>query len=324
MKKFTEVFGFILAIIIAYSSIAKAQHYPFGGVGLTLGLSILLFPFLILFAIQYYQEHKTIVPMIFVGFSTLLYLTGFLFLIQHWPGGNFLLFAGLVFLLITLVVLEIVELAKRPENRKYSVITISFIIMAASLLYAASFRSVGHGVLNGLISGNEDLMKSTTMVHAQFSSKYDQYYASHPSISKLYMELKEKSNALVDMIEIIKKKLAAKANGSSDFTDYATVRGLDNVDVTNIVMIEGGIAAQLKNRINDYLEYISATDSVFQTSGYLKNILNTMDPPVPEGEHTTWESAKFLNVPVICAISNLSGIQLNIRTCEMVLLQHLE
>jgi len=55
-------------------------------------------------------------------------------------------------------------------------------------------------------------------------------------------------------------------------------------------MIGNGIATQFeKPNKQFYLDYVSATDSVFHASGYLKHILNTMDPPPINGEYSTWE-----------------------------------
>ena len=324
MKKFTEIFGFILAIIIAYSSIAKANHYPGAGVGMALGLGVLLFPFLILFAISLYKENKPLPLLISGGISTMIYLSGFLFLIQHWPGGGFFIFIGLIFLLITLIIFGIIELSKEPFSRNYSVITISFIIMAASLLYAASFRSVGRGVINGLLTANEDLIKSTEMIGFSFITKYDKYYVQNPVKGKIYIELRNRSNELFTRIEAVKKKLASIANGSSDFSNYSTIKGLDIVDISNVYMIEEGLATEIKSQINNYRQFVIANDSVFHMKNFVGQFLNTQDPPPIQGDRITWESSKFLNVPVICAISNLSAIQLNIRTFELCITRSLE
>jgi len=320
MKKSTEIFGFILAFIIAGSGFGKVNHLTGSGIGITLGLGLLLLIFLIRLTINFYKEKKVLLPLIFGSASIYIFSLGVLFQIQHWPGGYNILQLGLVFSLLTFLVLGLIEVPREPAQRTFSVIAVSFTIIAIALIYVATFRTVTHNVINGLLSSNEALMKSNNVLGKSNSNRYKIFYLCSPEKSQKYIQLKNLSDSLYHQIEFYKKRLATIANGNPDFSSYSEIHDLYDVDIANRYMLENGNAAKLKVDIERYLAFIQLNNSLFHIGNQIYQLMDIKDPPAREVEKMTWEMSKFLNVPLICAITNLSALQLNIRTVEMIIM----
>ena len=99
MKTTMKIFGVIAPTLMAFGSLFKIEQWPGGSIILALGFFLLLFVFLPSALIVSYKEvyNRTKLFIHLSGFvSAFLLALSFLFIIQHWPGTNYLLLTALL------------------------------------------------------------------------------------------------------------------------------------------------------------------------------------------------------------------------------------
>lgn len=311
MKKFKEIFGLILALILSYSAIAKTNHYPGGGFGLMISLGILMFPYLVLVGIDLHRKYGTsLIFLILAGLSTIIYSVGFLFLILHWPGGFLFSFFGLVFLLLTLFISSIIELFKKDEKKKMSITIMTFMIISVSLIFVSSQRTVTKSVLTGYIQTNEKLL----LIEAKLKNDNLQGYAA---VGDTLKQFRKVNDDLINFIDDIKKELIIKVNGSFESFEISAIKSKDNIDIPNQVMFAEKKARYLRLNIEKYkaIAFSLLPSESFKSVTEVQ-VLNTQDPAPIDGNFISWESSQFENLPIVAVIDNLTSIQLGIRLCE--------
>lgn len=144
MKKFEIIMGGIVILSI----IMKLLH--FAGSGLLLTLSLLsLSIFYFLFSVALFNKihlkkrpadedkpktfTKRVIGSIFLGFTLSIILNGILFKLQLWPGGELMMYIGIIFLVFILVVASIFYFRSRDRFYK-RVFTRSIIIGLTGVL----------------------------------------------------------------------------------------------------------------------------------------------------------------------------------------------
>ncbi len=141
MKSMMKVFGIISPALLAVAALFKIQHWPGGGVMMTLGFFMLCCFFLPSAIYVLYMENK--------GKRFFLYLSGFisffpwmagtLFKVMHWPGAGILLTIGIVAMVIlflpTLLYVKIKDSGRRDLNPVYTIGVMSGMIYLTSLLF---------------------------------------------------------------------------------------------------------------------------------------------------------------------------------------------
>ena len=102
-KVFLFISAFLAGIFILLGILFKVQHWPGAGILILLSvlISVLFFIPSMLVSLLRDPENKAKRPVYVIGASSLiLYLTGFMFKIMHWPGAGLLLLAGMLLLFI--------------------------------------------------------------------------------------------------------------------------------------------------------------------------------------------------------------------------------
>jgi hypothetical protein len=121
MKNFTYIFGLSSAILTILGSFFKRMHWPGAGIMITVGLVLIVLVFLPLYFITSHREQvekkNPIYPI--VGYLTLaLLLAGAAFKSQHWPGGGYLVYTSVGFLLIAFVPLYVSNVFQKSGKEK--------------------------------------------------------------------------------------------------------------------------------------------------------------------------------------------------------------
>lgn len=318
MKKITEVYGIILALIIAYSSIAKVMHYPGGALGLVFGIGVLLMPYIVLVIISIYKEYKISIPvLVFSGFPFLIYALGFLFITLHWPGGEFLALVGLLLFLVALFIIAFVEIIKK-NDKKISLTIISFSIILVSLIYVASHRTSTKAAINGYVNSIEKM----ELLREFYKDRNEQLLAEIGSKGDTLLRFHDATKFIIKYIDDVKRELILKAGGQNDNLDE--IKAKEDITITNQVMFGENKALMIKNYIIAFKNtaYTLLNDNNFEKFTETQ-LLNTEMLPVMNGEVITWEESQFMNVPVIVAISNLENIKSGIVLCEYHVLRSL-
>jgi hypothetical protein len=141
MKSMMKISGIISPALLAVGALFKIQHWPGGGVIITLGFFLLCCFFLPSAIYVLYKENK--------GKRFFLYLSGFisffpwmagtLFKVQHWTGAGVLLTVGIaatvLLFLPTLLYVLIKDSRRRDLNPVYTIGVIAGMIYLAGLLF---------------------------------------------------------------------------------------------------------------------------------------------------------------------------------------------
>ncbi len=119
--------------------LSKIMHYPGAHVSILFGLSLLTYVVLPALLISKLKNSEIKPGILLFGFVPLIvFISGLLFKIQHWPGANVLLTGGSVFLILVFVPLYyFVEIRKSEKIRVdfiFTIIALTFFIVLGFLL----------------------------------------------------------------------------------------------------------------------------------------------------------------------------------------------
>jgi len=141
MKTFMKIFGVIAPALMSFGALFKIQHWPGGSILLALGFLFLCFFFLPSSVYVLYTENKSSkkhLLMYLSGlFSSVIFLFGILFKVQHWPGASILITLGLV--LLGLLFLPSLVFSKISDDKKEGNKTAYILGLIAGVFYIAGF-----------------------------------------------------------------------------------------------------------------------------------------------------------------------------------------
>ncbi len=140
MKNTMKISGVIATVLLGFSAILKIQHLPFAGILLTLGaigLALVFMPSALNVLWKESKSGRKIFLFISAFFSSLFFILGMLFKIQHWPGsGIMILIAVLVAGLLFIPALLVFKMRDTDNKRKRPLYVSGAI---ALLFYVAAF-----------------------------------------------------------------------------------------------------------------------------------------------------------------------------------------
>jgi hypothetical protein len=162
MKTFMKIFGVLSPTLISLAALFKIQHWPGASIMLTLGFFFLCFLFLPSSVYVLHTENKASKKHLLMYMSglisSILFLVGILFKVQHWPGASMLLFVGLV--LLALVFLPSLVFSKISDDKGEGKKTAYIVGLFAGVFYITGFLfklmhwpGASMAILIGLILG---------------------------------------------------------------------------------------------------------------------------------------------------------------------------
>jgi hypothetical protein len=283
-----------------------------------LGLGLLVAFLFVFVGISYFKKTKALVFVIINGLGAIIFATGTLFLLLHWPSGFIYMYFGFVWLFLSLLIFSFIEISKKQENRTHNVLTLVLAMIAVSLVFAATFRSVTSGVIDSNLQNNGETKRASLFVEENNEKLYNCLDTLNTKEKNHYWRLHELVSNLDDLMEKMKRTIAINANGSDNFSDLSQVKRLDDIDVTYSFFINEGHGQELKERIDKFREFLELSRDQFHFNP--DNFISTNSMTNSYGKEVPWEYYNFGKVLVINAICNLSTMQLNLRICEMAIL----
>jgi len=146
------------------------------------------------------------------------------------------------------------------------------------------------------------------------------YYETLDSISFEYSELRNKTDKLIGFIGNLKSEIIVTADGSVNNSGIM-FSNQTNTDISVQVLIDTGKAKELKNRIENYANFISTNHSAFYFKDKeVKLLLNTDDMMGHKGAVLPWDVGNFMDISAISVLTILTGLQTNIITCELTII----
>jgi hypothetical protein len=140
MKNLMKISGVAGTVMLGFAAIFKISHWPMAGLLITFGAFVLSFLFLPSALVVLWKEtknQKKLILFISAFIAGVLFITGMLFKIQHWPGANIVILAGLLTGAILFVPSLLIQLFGDPEKKHKRFL---YVIGALSILiYATGF-----------------------------------------------------------------------------------------------------------------------------------------------------------------------------------------
>lgn len=141
MKTFVKIFGALSPTLLALGALFKIQHWPGASIMLVLGFFFLCCFFLPSSVYVLYTENKSSKKHLLMQLSGLIssviFLIGILFKVQHWPGAGILILVGMV--LVALVFLPSLVFSKISDDKGEGKRTAYLIGLLAGVVYIAGF-----------------------------------------------------------------------------------------------------------------------------------------------------------------------------------------
>jgi gliding motility-associated protein GldM len=175
---------------------------------------------------------------------------------------------------------------------------------------------------------NENIDKKNQNTYAAFAQAMSVDAAKYAEVNKKAENVRKGANDLIKFIDETKVKLIRTADKISEGEPTPTLPALENKEdydsPTHIMNGDdndgkGGIAAELKKKLDDYKKLIIANAPEASKKDYekrLNTLLNTADPAKPEDGKRTWEMMSFYHNPVVATVALLSKFQTDIRNAE--------
>jgi hypothetical protein len=140
MKNLMKISGVAGTVMLGFAAIFKISHWPLAGMLITLGAFVLSFLFLPSALVVLWKEtknQKKLILFISAFIAGVAFIVGMLFKIQHWPGANIAILAGLLTGAILFVPSLLFQLFGDKEKKHKRFL---YVIGALSILiYATGF-----------------------------------------------------------------------------------------------------------------------------------------------------------------------------------------
>ena len=208
-----------------------------------------------------------------------------------------------------------------PETPRQKMIGMMYLVLTAMLAL-----NVSAAILNGYTQVDDSLhatIETMQESNADTYATFDAALAKNPEKTKEWydkaMEVKQRSDEFFDYVQKFKDDMVFLVDGKKAKPN-ARVSELGKQDDTNVPQryaIEEGNALILKNKINEYREFlIQITGDTKALDEELRRTFNTEDGQNAEGETISWEDMIFHEMPMCASITILTKLQNDIRHCE--------
>ena len=310
----------ISGILFMTGVLFKINHWPkadllfFLGVGI---ITVILIPLILLLQTKKTNLNKATFTIGLI--SLMIFLSGMVFKLQHWPGASFLLITGSIFLVLAFVPLYYVHKVSKSEKIRidfiFGIIALTHFIVLSFLLNMLT----GNNVLLD-VNYQENSFKSTATYLEQSSNKL-----VANSTNKLITQLVEQADIINNELDEIKVIIIQTQNDinkpQAENMLKTGIKHNGKETIVNYLLIENNpklLLKKLKADIDVFKDYYNMimTDSLHKNS----TIIQLLDTDTKKSHYTgiiqSWEDYLFNNIPPSVAINRLTFLQYNIRLAE--------
>lgn len=209
-----------------------------------------------------------------------------------------------------------------PRQR---MINIMYIVLIAMLAL-----NVSSDVLTGFKRVNEGLEhtrhSSLTRNEHQFQHLEDLYSQNPVKAAKWYTagkRLHERSNRLLNHIEMLKRQIAVAADG--DDGNYLEIKNTDDLNAAAEVMLNplNTRGKSLCRELDSYRDYVIGMLPAQKRAGVAELLSTSLSRRSDRGVGKSWEEEMFEEMPAIAAVTLLTKIQNDITQAESEVLSGL-
>lgn len=332
---FLYLFGFISFFPWMAGVLFKVQHWPGAGLLITIGIAatvVLFLPTLLYVKIKDAVK-KDLNPVLTIGIiSGMIYITGLLFKIMHWPGAGLMFFVGALLFVVIFLPYYTVKVYKEDKHVSFKFIFLLVGVLWFILTTTLFNLKISRDVMADFIDNHENL----TMLNRQMTkANADLYLLAERTVDDMnkLKEIQNQTNQLVEYIDELKSDLVifstADASLSSMDNQKITIEQIaDNTDSRkpSIFMCgekPNGKAYELKSKLLNYKSYIKELVDDEEIIERIDKLLDLDVPADSPPDFKGWEDYYFRNVILITTLDILTNYQLRIKLTESELVQHI-
>jgi uncharacterized membrane protein (DUF106 family) len=321
-RKFAHIAGFLAGFLVSISFLFKIQHWPGTAFLMLAGILVVELVFLPLIFWDKIKSATTANQRMMYALGWLgafIYLAGFLFKVNHWPGASVLLLSGaLIFLVIAF---PFYVYAKYKDEEKVNVnfifITVAVVwIVLPTMLISLNFSQ-------DALKGFKE-MQNETVYHIQYvTNQNSQIYKklkTGSGVESLTMKsrldsIKRLTDDVVDYLEKVKGDMKTAAETSGESNGILTVLYGSN---------NNGEGLKIKDKMEYLKKGLILIPGLKQSSVQLISSLLSTDPPKNKLDGwRTWEDYTLKTNSLTNAYGKLNFIRDNVRIAENIALQDL-
>ena len=263
MKRIIYISGIINLNLFLVGAYLKIYHMPGAGIIISLALFLFCFWFLPTALLNYYRTHKdkkTKMLMIATYITFFVVFIGAWFKIQHWPGAHILLIIGIPLPFLLFLPVYIYYSAKQ---KSYS--ASNFLSMSFGMIFIAIFSVLLSLGLSKTVLDN--IARSTANINSINKNIFNNSGSGNWNEKNLTIKtIKEKYDSVAQCIDgIINDLLIGSHNQAvKDINDINPLKLKNKFDKKTVMLalFKNKKAIELKERINDYRNYIISCDSI--------------------------------------------------------------
>lgn len=334
MNKAIKIFSFLVLFLIGLGSLFKMMHWPGGTFLLTFGLLFVIIGFLPSYGIYSFKKSTTTLEKISIVIGILSLITlfqGYLFRMNHWPGGSLTQVTGMVS--FCFIALPIFIFSRYKSTNKVSeLIKLVFIGLIITIFLFLQNKSYSYNVLNSfsIISQQQQYSTANMDYLLESQNRFLETAPSNPDLENIEYKISE----ITSFIENLQIRLISAAEGDAMVIEKIQnpnlIRAKDNTDIPNYVMFGAIIgesddnATILKNMItalkSDIIQFVESSNLSDNTNFkvLIEDMLSTESVSESSGL-TSWEEYMFNGTPLIGTICILNSIENDIKSAELIL-----
>lgn len=318
--KLAHVSGFIAGFLVSISFLFKIQHWPATSIIMLVGIlvtGLIFLPAVFVDKIKSAVSGKQRMIYLIGWLGSFIYLTGFLFKVNHWPGASILLISGSLIFLVIAFPMYVFNKYKNDESVSASFIFITVAVVWIIIPTMLISLNISRDALKGFTE-----IQDLTTYHIQYvTSKNNRLYeklhttsvSGTGSVKSLIENTKKHSDEVFEYVERVKRDINGVSESSSESYGISNIMfGKDN----------DGEARKIKEKIANYRSYlISVLGNNQSKVRIIESILSTKEQENSSDEYKTWEDYHLKGAKLITAFNKLSWLQDNVRIAENIVLQ---
>ena len=330
-KIFLFISAFLAGIFFLLGILFKVQHWPGAGILLLLSavISVLFLIPSMLVSLLRDPENKTKRPVYFIGAASLiLYITGFLFKIMHWPGAGLLLLGGMFLLFVIAFPLYTHISWKEEKSIKpefiFMVVGSLAIILPSALISMNLQRSYDQGYFTNLNQQN------ALFGYLYVNNKSLIEKNNDSTLFPVMEQVQTRTANLITLINVIESKMVGESEGKpgAPVLNPAQIKTTENGQIidykmlsypfhpapVNNFLLPGTVTrSELENAVTDFKEYLSGLIPETESGNYEKILDPSTCLPVLTSEKR--------RISVLSGLHSLLLLKNNLLTTEFLALQ---
>lgn len=330
-RLFAHISGFFAAFLFSLGVLFKIMHWPgakIALVGAGLVAIILFAPALFINQVRHSTNRTKKIALIIAFIGAIVYFAGFLSKLNNWHVGPLLSIVGVTLLIAIAFPFFAMAHFKEREYVSNSFIFVCFalmwIVLPTMLLSLKNARDPMElhqrsGISTGIYS---NFLENQNV---RIYNKLTETSSTADSIN--IKNMRTQSEQLIAYLHSVKAKIINQTLGTS--YDYVTIKHFNVNDMTTqgnykvcyAILINEGEALRIKDKLNQFREFIFKSNLDSSAKAIISDILTTSAPTNVPDFVNTWEKYYLLGSNSIITSNNISAIAENTLNAEHIALK---